>query len=165
MKIKVDQHLIELASVNKLEGSLSFTMDGEEFIYQYLKKEDKLYLLKDKEKWELSTLKTGKETQIFFGAREIFAAKESLRSSRAQDEDSSMTAPMPGKILKILKNVGDKVKLSDSILVMEAMKMEHTIKASVDGMIEAIYFKEGEQVESGAKLAQIEESDESSSSS
>ncbi len=63
---------------------------------------------------------------------------------------------MPGKILKILVNPGQSVQKGDSLLVMEAMKMEHAIKASYDGILKKMYFSEGQLVEAGAALVDLE---------
>jgi 3-methylcrotonyl-CoA carboxylase alpha subunit len=62
---------------------------------------------------------------------------------------------MPGKILKILVTIGQDVVIGTPILVMEAMKMEHTIKASKSGKIEKIFFKEGDQVSGGVELVKL----------
>ena len=70
--------------------------------------------------------------------------------------DGGMTAPMPGKILEVLCKVGDKVSEGDSLLVMEAMKMEHRILATSSGIITSLHFAVGEQVDAGAALAEIE---------
>jgi 3-methylcrotonyl-CoA carboxylase alpha subunit len=66
-----------------------------------------------------------------------------------------MKSPMPGKILKIFLAIGDAVVLGTPILVMEAMKMEHTIKASKAGVIEDIYYKVGDQVAAGVELVKL----------
>ena len=71
--------------------------------------------------------------------------------------DGGMTAPMPGKILEVLCKVGDKVSEGDSLIVMEAMKMEHRILATSSGIITNLHFSVGEQVDAGASLAEIEE--------
>ena len=47
---------------------------------------------------------------------------------------------MPGSVVSVLVNVGDVVKKSQPLIIMEAMKMEHTIVAPLDGVVEAIYF-------------------------
>jgi biotin carboxyl carrier protein len=70
-------------------------------------------------------------------------------------DHGQMKSPMPGKILKILVKVGDEVKAGTPILVMEAMKMEHTIKASKAGTILQIHFKEGDQVAGGVELVNV----------
>jgi 3-methylcrotonyl-CoA carboxylase alpha subunit len=78
------------------------------------------------------------------------------RTKKSREEASGhMTSPMPGKILKVISSVGDIVVKGDPILVMEAMKMEHTIKANCNGKVDAIYCNEGEQVPGGKELVII----------
>ncbi len=65
-------------------------------------------------------------------------------------------SPMPGKIVKLLKSVGDKVKEGEAIMIMEAMKMENEMKAPYDGVINKIFVNEGDTLESGVELFGIE---------
>ena len=65
-------------------------------------------------------------------------------------------APMPGMVLKIKKNAGDEIDTGDSILILEAMKMENDLKAPSSGKIKEIYISEGSAVEKGDKLFLIE---------
>ena len=64
-------------------------------------------------------------------------------------------APMPGKITKILVSPGSRVRPGDSLIMMEAMKMEYTLKAEVEGTIEAVDALEGAQVTLGKRLVKI----------
>ena len=68
-----------------------------------------------------------------------------------------LTAPMPATIVAILKNIGDLVKEGDSLLVLEAMKMEHTIHAPQDGILSELFYSVGSQVNEGAELLAIKE--------
>jgi 3-methylcrotonyl-CoA carboxylase alpha subunit len=81
--------------------------------------------------------------------------------AHAQDDGGGhhggLTAPMPGKIIAISVKAGDKVKGGDTLLVMEAMKMEHTITAASDGTVEEVFFQVGDQVADGAELIAIGE--------
>ncbi len=80
----------------------------------------------------------------------------------ASDAKSNLIkAPMPGKITKLFKKVGDAVAVGDSVLVMEAMKMEYTLKANMVGTIKSIAFKEADQVVLGAQIVEIEPQKES----
>ena len=70
--------------------------------------------------------------------------------------EGSLTAPMPGKILNINVKKGSKVSTGDTLIILEAMKMEHAIKASSDGVVSNLYVSAGDQVESGASLMKID---------
>jgi acetyl/propionyl-CoA carboxylase alpha subunit len=65
-------------------------------------------------------------------------------------------APMPGLILKINKCLGDTVEIGESILVLEAMKMENDLRSPVNGTVKKIHFKEGQTVEKDFTIISIE---------
>lgn len=65
-------------------------------------------------------------------------------------------APMPGMILKVRKNVGDRVEKGDSVVILEAMKMENDIKSPYSGSIKEVRVIENSPVEKGAILFSIE---------
>jgi len=75
----------------------------------------------------------------------------------ADDEDDALaggglTAPMPGKVTAVYVKVGEAVKRGAALLVLEAMKMEHTITAPADGKIVEVRYRAGDQVDEGAAL-------------
>ena len=71
-----------------------------------------------------------------------------------------ITSPMPGKVMKYLKAVGDQVGEGEGVVVVEAMKMENELKSPIAGVVKSIEASEGDAVESGAKLMLIERADE-----
>ncbi|NOQ23868.1 MAG: acetyl-CoA carboxylase biotin carboxyl carrier protein subunit [Bacteroidales bacterium] len=73
-------------------------------------------------------------------------------SSRAY----KLNAPLPGSIFKILKNEGDEVKKGDTIMIMEAMKMENNIQSEKEGIIVSMKVKVGDSVLQNDVLAEIE---------
>lgn len=71
----------------------------------------------------------------------------------------SLLAPMPGAVIRVAVSVGDTVTAGQPLLWMEAMKMEHTIAAAVDGIVTELPVEVGTQVESGTVLAVVTEPD------
>ena len=69
---------------------------------------------------------------------------------------SAVKSPLPGVILDIKVNVGDTVKRGQTVLILEAMKMENNINADKDGKITAVNVKAGESVLEGTDLVVIE---------
>ena len=67
-----------------------------------------------------------------------------------------VTAPLSGKVWKILVKVGDEVKYEDELMILEAMKMENPVYAPANGKIAAINVAEGDQVEPDQVLIVIE---------
>ncbi|WP_413194701.1 acetyl/propionyl/methylcrotonyl-CoA carboxylase subunit alpha [Pararobbsia alpina] len=76
-------------------------------------------------------------------------------TSDAEHGDGRLTAPMPGKVVAIHVAQGDAVTKGKPLLVIEAMKMEHTIVAPSDGIVDAVLFGVGDQVTDGAQLLHL----------
>lgn len=79
-----------------------------------------------------------------------------ISSAQQQNKANQLTAPMPGTVVAILKNKGDSIKAGDRLIVLEAMKMEHTIHAPYDGLLVDIFYSIGAQVNEGAQLVALE---------
>jgi biotin carboxyl carrier protein len=103
--------------------------------------------------------KIDQENWQVLGDKEIFLQTMSASANKKNvaHMGGSLKSPMPGKIFKILIKEGQTVKEGESLLIVEAMKMEHAIKAPHAGIVKKIYFKEGEQVQGGVELVSIEE--------
>ena len=67
-----------------------------------------------------------------------------------------ITAPMPGLIVGLAVETGQKIKQGDSVLTLEAMKMENVIKSPVDGTVNAVHVKAGESVDKNQVLISFE---------
>lgn len=70
-------------------------------------------------------------------------------------ENDKIVSPMPGKITKIFVKEGDHVKQGQALLVMEAMKMEYTLKADLDGLVEKTFCQLNDMVPVGKVLIQL----------
>jgi 3-methylcrotonyl-CoA carboxylase alpha subunit len=84
-------------------------------------------------------------------------------AAEASTEDPSggrLVAPMPGKIVQVLVSEGDRVERGAPLVIVEAMKMEHTITAPAPGRVEKIHFGVGEMVDEGAELVAFEAGEE-----
>jgi biotin carboxyl carrier protein len=77
--------------------------------------------------------------------------------AKARHRDASMSAPMPGLVLKILVREGDVVAKGAPLLILEAMKMEHQIAAPRDGVIATVNCREGDLVQAGVELVTLRE--------
>ena len=73
----------------------------------------------------------------------------------SQETESSLKAPMPGKIVKLLVNEGNNVTTGSAIIILEAMKMEHKITAPYNGIIKKLFCRLHENVEEGKQLVDI----------
>jgi biotin carboxyl carrier protein len=77
-------------------------------------------------------------------------------SAVSQHHHMDVKAPMPGLILKIRKKAGETVEQGESLIILEAMKMENDLKAPASGIIKSILVSEGSAVEKGVVLFSIE---------
>jgi propionyl-CoA carboxylase alpha chain len=74
----------------------------------------------------------------------------------SDEEEGSFVARMPGKVIQLRVAVGDAVAAGDTVLVLEAMKMEHPMRAAEDGIVMAVHVALGDQVEAGTLLLVVE---------
>jgi 3-methylcrotonyl-CoA carboxylase alpha subunit len=89
------------------------------------------------------------------GATQIVAIDLLLHAGEAPAEGGRLTAPMPGKVVSFAVKAGDAVKKGQALAVMDAMKMEHTIAAPMDGVVAELLYAPGDQVVEGAELLKL----------
>ena len=78
----------------------------------------------------------------------------------AEDLSGGLVAPMPGKVIEIRVAVGDSIEPRQTLILLEAMKMEHPMQAADAGTVSEILVTVGEQVENGALLLIVESEDD-----
>ncbi|WP_295906249.1 acetyl-CoA carboxylase biotin carboxyl carrier protein subunit [uncultured Bdellovibrio sp.] len=83
------------------------------------------------------------------------SGRKSRKKAGAGGSSDQVMAPMPGKVTKILLTPGSAVQAGQAVLVMEAMKMEYTLKAEIAGTIDSVNCTVGEQVALGKALVRI----------
>jgi biotin carboxyl carrier protein len=138
--ILVNDELVEVDILNNSKSEISFIYNGKNYSYS---------------KNVLQKVVSSHPTYVINGKEIKIEMKTNSRTKKNIADHGQMIAPMPGKILKILVSEGTEVIAGTPILVMEAMKMEHTIKASKNGKVEKIHFKENSQVNAGAELVTL----------
>jgi len=89
------------------------------------------------------------------GATQITVVDMLAHAGQGPTEGGRLSAPMPGKMVSFGVKAGDKVVKGQPLAVMEAMKMEHTIAAPADGVVEELLYAPGDQVAEGAELLKI----------
>jgi 3-methylcrotonyl-CoA carboxylase alpha subunit len=96
----------------------------------------------------------GQEAHVFTaqGATKIITTDPFLQLTDSTAAAGRLTAPMPGKVVSFAVKTGDTVKAGQTLAVMEAMKMEHTIAAPKDGTVAELLYAPGDQVAEGAEL-------------
>ena len=74
----------------------------------------------------------------------------------AADGEHRVTAPMPGRVLRVLVKAGDEVTARQGLVVVEAMKMENEIRSPKDGRVKEVSVSDGQSVEAGRLLVVVE---------
>ena len=96
-----------------------------------------------------------RETRIKDNTQVVSSVSDEVIKMADLDDELQIGASIPGAIIEILVKKGDKVKKDQKLVIMEAMKMETTITAKTDGIVEEIFVKEMKIVEAGELLIQL----------
>jgi biotin carboxyl carrier protein len=83
-------------------------------------------------------------------------ASSKSKRARSVHPEGSLSAPMPGKVVKVFVREGDPIKKGEVLMVLEAMKMEHKIVSPKEGKVLKIRFKEGDRVSQEEDLVELE---------
>src|SRR5262245_4771173 len=89
------------------------------------------------------------------GRAHVFDLGEAPRRGAAAVGRGLTVAPMPGKLLQVLVAVGDRVEPGQPLVVLEAMKMETTLRAEIAGTVAAVHASPGAMVEAGATVVEV----------
>jgi 3-methylcrotonyl-CoA carboxylase alpha subunit len=113
-----------------------------------------LSILLDGVRKKLTVLDHGAETAVFLdGESWRLTEIDPLAAGAGEDPTAGrLTAPMPGRVAQVMVEPGTSVRRGQPLIVIEAMKMEHTVTAPADGVVEAVRFAPGDLVEEGAEL-------------
>jgi len=139
-----------------------FTLGSEEHRVRVAFLDDGRRLTIDGRAWEAGatkaqTVRDGASWHVFHdGVRWTLSLKEELQGQDFDAGVGSLAAPMPGRVIKLMVAAGAKVEKGQPLLILEAMKMEHTITAPADGTVKEIHYAAGEQVLEGAELIRLE---------
>ena len=90
------------------------------------------------------------------GETDVFERVTAARPAASRDPGGDLLSPMPGRVRRTLARDGERVARGQVILVLEAMKMEHSIRAPREGSIR-LRVREGDLVDAGVELAEVRE--------
>lgn len=149
---------IKVQNFSQKENVVSFVLNGKTLCYTLLAKNGTEVLLDSGERFKayVSSANSDQEKIVMALGREAIISSGAKKVRKSTSHSGSLASPMPGKIFKILKDVGSEVKKGEPILVLEAMKMEHSIRSDKDGKVKSIPHKVGELVNGGVLLAEVE---------
>jgi len=123
--------------------------------------DDKLSVIINGHRLSVNVYNDGDELTLFHEG-EQFVCEQHRETFGGDDHagDNSLTAPMNGAVVAVLVEKGQAVKEGETVVIMEAMKMEHSLKAPHDGTVAEIYFAEGDLVDDGAELISLDAAEE-----
>lgn len=122
---------------------------------------DRLQVTRDGHQFFVYVMPTAHDITVFSAERSVRFARHLVADTLIQEAgEGSMTAPMNGTIVEVLVKPGDRVEADQPLLIMEAMKMEYTIRAAYAGEVEQVFFAAGDLVSDGAELLSIAAAEE-----
>jgi biotin carboxyl carrier protein len=149
--------------LTQAEGRWSARLDGRDVeVDAILARPDVLSLRIGNQAYEVKCERVGGDMHLWVGSARFAAEVRDPRSLRgrvrAVDDQGpkKLTAPMPGKIVRVLVSQGAEVEAGAGVLVVEAMKMQNEIKSPKKGTIQKILVSEGAAVNAGDVLAIVE---------
>ena len=141
-------------------------LDDREFPVDFLQVDPGLYsLLIDSRSYEVDLLELEDAMMVLVNGQPFRVEIQDERARRLQAAGGTghakagkrlITAPMPGKVVRLLVRLGDPVQAGDGIVVVEAMKMENELKAPTAGTVTEIRVQEGRAVGGGEVLVVVE---------
>jgi acetyl/propionyl-CoA carboxylase alpha subunit len=108
------------------------------------------------ERHRAAFVRDGDRLLVWLAGRTFTFERTAARSARAAEHAGSLAAPMPGRVRRTLVKEGERVEKGQVVLVLEAMKMEHAIRAPGAGVVARFFHGEGDLVDAGTELAVIE---------
>jgi len=141
--VKVDEtiHHVDILAVG--EGLYSLLVDGRSYEVDVLEEGEVLLVFVEGQLFRLEPQEEKRRLRRMVG-KEVAVGPQAI------------VAPMPGKIVKVLVNVGDQVQAGDGVVVIEAMKMENELKAAGPGTVREVKVVQGQGVNGGDVLVVIE---------
>jgi biotin carboxyl carrier protein len=153
-------HRLEL---NRADGRWSCRLDGRAVeVDAVLARPNVLSLRIGNLAYEVKCERVGAETHVWVGSARFSAEVRDPRSLRGRSSTKDergprkLTAPMPGKVVRVLVGPGAQVESGTGVMVVEAMKMQNEIKSPRKGTIQKILVSEGAAVNAGDVLAIVE---------
>ena len=150
-------------SLNREDGFWSCRLDGRELeVDAVLVRPDVLSLRIENKACEIRSERVANNLHLWVGSTGFAVAVRDPRSlrgrARAADDQGprKVTAPMPGKVVRLLVHEGDEVEPGAGVAVVEAMKMQNEIKSPKKGTVRKILIGQGAAVNAGDVLAIVE---------
>ena len=159
-RVLIDGTAVEYTLLKQEGEKISLQLNGQTYSFTLKDFEKFLVMENGNQSTKIFYAKTRQDTLLLSLGTKVHTLEDTERGpgsfvNRSGEDEGKMVSPMPGRILKLYVKKGDKVAKDAPLVVMEAMKMEHTIKASFPGVVEELPFKEGDLVEENTPLIKL----------
>lgn len=142
------------------DGSFTIEVNGETFHAKGFLEGERMRATINGHTSTIKVVSDKDEVHIFAGDDQYSLAMPVPAYDEVQVAKGSLMSPMPGRVIQVRVKEGDSVKQGDTLMIMEAMKMEHKIVATSDGVVKAVNFKEGQLVEENKVLVVVSDGTE-----
>lgn len=138
--------------------TVSFVLNGKTYSYKLIDRNGPEMILDNGSRFKAAVGIPNRDgdSMVMANGREAIVSLAGKKMKKAGGHGGGLTSPMPGKIFKIVKEVGSAVKKGETILILEAMKMEHSIRSDKDGVVKKISYQVGDLVQGGVTLAEVD---------
>lgn len=143
-KLTVNGQTYQVDALMLEHGTMTLLVDGESYSVEFEENGD-----------EVGVMLRGQVNRFDVADERRLRLREATAGASVEGRQV-VTAPMPGKVVKVLVKVGDEVKEGQGLVVVEAMKMENELKSPKAGKVTELLAKEGVAVENNAKLVVVE---------
>lgn len=149
---------VKVQDYKATQDAVSFTLNGKSYYYMLITRDGHEMILDHAGRFRAAVGSPNRdgESMVISNGKEAIGSASGKKMKKAGVHAGGLTSPMPGKIFKVLKEAGSEVKKGETILILEAMKMEHSIRSDKDGIVRKINFQTGELVQGGVTLAEVE---------
>jgi len=146
--------IFEIELVSSTDQSWTFVFNQNQNVW-IKKVAEKFYISYDELTWK--KIATPKKVELLSTAADTYKIYRGYYPSGANKiNPGSLVTQMPGKVVKVNTKIGDRVEVGQTLLILEAMKMENEIKTSLAGVVKSLHVSVGMTLESGHLMIEIE---------
>ncbi len=143
--------------IEKEKDQTVIQIDEKDIPVEFHKIDDHMYsIILEGKSITIGVLRNGKKLQIFMDGNlfeiEAISERDQRKAPQTLSGVQEIKSPMPSRVVKILKEVGDEVLVDEGVIVVEAMKMESELKSPIEGKVTDLLVNEGDAVEAGTSL-------------
>ena len=154
----IDLHRTVIHSSNLVEYTFSYLDEGKLVNTQNVfvrKLAGQYFVSEDNKQWK--KLARQDAPNIMLNVNKVYQLFRGYKpSGMSGANEGELLTQMPGKVVKILVEEGQTVQKGETLIILEAMKMENEIKSSLNGVVKAIHVKEGQALENGVLMMEVE---------